>query len=460
MATPAPGQGSLTVWMDRRGMHRALSTPARNDLRVLWAAAREVAACKSGECERGVALHVVCEYNSTCPCLQQNAVRTAALLPPTCHYSPANPRPALACCPAETAALLANNAALLEQLEATQSALRELGVEHGAAVVAAEAGALCAEAELARARDAAGHMMSLADQIQGLFALCEVRCGGDAFVEGIWELLRSVQVDAHLPAPRCSCKCQSLVPSLCWRVQSEKNELVAELDAAREKLAASEAAAADTASLSSQQQVQLAAQLEEARQAVAAAQAAADAAQQRATAAAAELESIRSQLAAAQAQLAAEEAAAAEQQQQTPLGKLRLQLGGLHESLAQLHAEHCAGRLQASTPDLDQVRRLGSVASEQACMQLGLLVHCVVDGMAVLTQHLAPANLPSSLLLCSFWRPAAPSWRRWSSCWAVTPPHCAWRTSTCTAAWRRHAACWQKTAPLLWAAAVQQFPAA
>lgn len=54
MATPAPGQGSLTVWMDRRGMRRALSTPARNDLRVLWAAAHEVVACKSGECRHGM----------------------------------------------------------------------------------------------------------------------------------------------------------------------------------------------------------------------------------------------------------------------------------------------------------------------------------------------------------------------------------------------------------------------
>jgi len=49
MATPAPGHGSLTVWMDRRGMRSALSTPARNDLRVLWEAAREVSAFKSGE---------------------------------------------------------------------------------------------------------------------------------------------------------------------------------------------------------------------------------------------------------------------------------------------------------------------------------------------------------------------------------------------------------------------------
>lgn len=47
--TPAPGQGSLTVWMDRRGMRAALSTPARNDLRLLWAAAHDVAMFQSGE---------------------------------------------------------------------------------------------------------------------------------------------------------------------------------------------------------------------------------------------------------------------------------------------------------------------------------------------------------------------------------------------------------------------------
>ncbi len=91
-----------------------------------------------------------------------------------CHTA-ADPKPALVQCPAEAVALRCDNAALHEQLQATQAALQELGVEHGAAVVAAEAGTLCAEAELARARDAAGHMMSLADQIQGLFALCEVR---------------------------------------------------------------------------------------------------------------------------------------------------------------------------------------------------------------------------------------------------------------------------------------------
>lgn len=70
------------------------------------------------------------------------------------------------------------------ELEAAQEALRELGVEHDAAVVAAEAGALCAEAEVARARDAAGHMMALADQIQGMFALCEV---GSA-AAGLWQV--------------------------------------------------------------------------------------------------------------------------------------------------------------------------------------------------------------------------------------------------------------------------------
>lgn len=159
MATPAPGQGSLTVWMDRRGMRRALSTPARNDLRVLWAAAHEVAACKSGE-------------KSMAQCAVPGV--DCCMLEP-CNHAAQQSKPALTCWAAEAAVLRADNAALVEQLEATQSALRELGVEHGAAVVAAEAGALCAEAELARARDAAGHMMSLADQIQGMFALCEVR---------------------------------------------------------------------------------------------------------------------------------------------------------------------------------------------------------------------------------------------------------------------------------------------
>jgi hypothetical protein len=47
-ATPAPGQGSLTVWMDRRGMRAALSTPARSDLRMLWDAARDITLFKSG----------------------------------------------------------------------------------------------------------------------------------------------------------------------------------------------------------------------------------------------------------------------------------------------------------------------------------------------------------------------------------------------------------------------------
>jgi hypothetical protein len=37
------------------------------------------------------------------------------------------------------------------------------------------------------------------------------------------------------------------------------------------------------------------------------------------------------------------------------MAKLRSQLGGVHDSLAQLHAEQAAGRLQAATPELDQV---------------------------------------------------------------------------------------------------------
>lgn len=48
VATPAPGQGSMTVWLDRRGMCGALNTPARHDLRLLWSAARDIAVYKSG----------------------------------------------------------------------------------------------------------------------------------------------------------------------------------------------------------------------------------------------------------------------------------------------------------------------------------------------------------------------------------------------------------------------------
>ena len=147
-------------------------------------------------------------------------------------------------------------------------------------------------------------------------------------------------------------------------LQDEQEELVGQLQAARQKLAASETAAAGAAS--GQQRQELQAQLDEARQAVAAAQAAADDAQQRATAAAAELESIRSQLAAAQAQMAAQqagEAAAEAEAAPTPLAKLRHQLDGLHESLAQLHAEHCAGRLHASTPALDRVSASAGVSA-------------------------------------------------------------------------------------------------
>lgn len=86
--------------------------------------------------------------------------------------------------PAEAAALRANNAALAEELDAAHAALAELGVEQRAAVVAAEAGTLCAEAEVAKARDAAGHMMALAGQIQAMFQLCEV--GGRVGTGGKW----------------------------------------------------------------------------------------------------------------------------------------------------------------------------------------------------------------------------------------------------------------------------------
>lgn len=97
--------------------------------------------------------------------------------PPSAHAPAALPRfpqpPPLA----EAAALRCGNAALAEELEAAQAALAELGLDRSAAEVAAEAGALCAEAEAAKARDAAGHMMALAGQIQAMFQLCEASGG-------------------------------------------------------------------------------------------------------------------------------------------------------------------------------------------------------------------------------------------------------------------------------------------
>lgn len=146
---------------------------------------------------------------------------------------------------------------------------------------------------------------------------------------------------------------------------------MSELAAAQEKLARSDAAAADTAHLSTQQRAGLAAQLDEARQAVAAAQSAADAAHQRAVDAACELETIRRQLADAQAQAMAEaQAQAVQAPDLTPVAKLRSQLGGVHESLVHLHAEQCAGRLHAPTPELDQARRAAAAGGSELRVML------------------------------------------------------------------------------------------
>lgn len=162
-----------------------------------------------------------------------------------------------------------------------------------------------------------------------------------------------------------------------------------ELEVAREQLARSEAAAAGTAHLGEQQRTRLEAQLDDARQAVAATQAAAHAAQQRAADASRELTAIRRQLSEAQAQLAGVQAAHQAAQEQghqaqaqqapaaTPMAKLRGQLSDVHDSLAQLHAEHRAGRLHAATPELDKVRcslllasTLAQQVLQQACCML------------------------------------------------------------------------------------------
>ena len=93
------GVGSLTAWIQHRGMLSALNTPTRDDLSQLWAAA---------------------------------AQRSHAQL--------------------EAEAVKRENAALAAELEALQEQMAQLGLEHEQALAAANAGAFCAESGAARAQ--------------------------------------------------------------------------------------------------------------------------------------------------------------------------------------------------------------------------------------------------------------------------------------------------------------------
>ena len=118
--SPELGQGDLRKWIHYRGISNKLSTPAANDLRRMWMAVRENAAIAA-------------------------AAHAAA----------------------------AENATLKEELASLKKSFEELRIEQQAAAKIAEAGKQWAEEEVCRAREAAAHMMALADQIQATFALCE-----------------------------------------------------------------------------------------------------------------------------------------------------------------------------------------------------------------------------------------------------------------------------------------------
>eukprot|EP00887_Chlorella_sp_A99_P006235 scaffold3.g6235.t1 len=265
------GVGSLTAWVQRRGVRTALDTPVRNDLRQLWVAAGQ----------------------------RSHALR-------------------------KVEAVTEENAALAAELETLQGQMEQLGLQHDQALAAANAGALCAESEVARAQEAARQMMQLAEQIQRTFALCE----------------------------------------------EEKAALVQELQEAQQHLAESEASAT-SAEISEQKAAEVQAQLEAARQAVAAAEQAAAEAQARAESASAELAAVRGQLeqavAATEQQvptMAAEQPAPlpAEQHVPTSLGaqsaplvaSLRSQLGAVQETLQRMVDEQVQWR-GGSTPGVQSL---------------------------------------------------------------------------------------------------------
>lgn len=337
-ATPELGVGSLTAWAQRRGMAGTLGSRAMADLRTLWGA---VTAHRAAETEADAAR--------------------------------------------EEAAVLA------AEVEVLRGQLADLGVEHEAALAAANAGALCAKSEVARAQEAARQMMALAEQIQATFAACE----------------------------------------------EEKAALLAELQAAQEHLAASEASAA-SAEVSEARAAELAAQLEAARTAVSAAEAAAADAQARAEGASAELDAVRAQLEEAAAE--AENARQAEQQQaqdqaaEEPspapapapplLDSLRSQLGAVASTLRAMLAKQAGWQGQDGSPavqsllsrsrrQLELVEALvlgGTGSSEPGPLAANTALRAQVAAMrSVLAAHGSPAAATSagSILLPAAAGPAA-----------------------------------------------------
>ncbi|KAL4541899.1 hypothetical protein Ndes2437B_g06230 [Nannochloris sp. 'desiccata'] len=195
----------------------------------------------------------------------------------------------------------AENEALRIELQEARAALERLGAEHSEALTAAQAGQQWAEAEVVRAREAAQHMMALADQIQSTFALCE----------------------------------------------KEKATLAEELEQAWTKAEQEAQAAAIQAAASDQEHAKAAELNRELQLAQAAAQrAATEAAQAQALAraSAAELAAIKKQLFETHEAMSIQQAPTdsdsdnGEGVPSTPFSKLRAQLHSAHEALAALHA--------------------------------------------------------------------------------------------------------------------------
>lgn len=265
--TPELGEGDLVAWIDRRGMRDMLSSPAAADLRRMWNAMRESTASRA-------------------------AAAVAAAL----------------------------NESLRVELQEARAELERLGVEHSEALTAAQAGQQWAEAEVVRAKEAAQHMMALADQIQSTFALCE----------------------------------------------AEKATLAEELEQAWTKAEQEAQAAALQAAASDQEHAKAAKLNRELQLAQEAAQRAAnEAAQAQALArsSAAELAAIKEQLDEAHEAMSTQLVAAnsdsdnGEGVPSTPFSKLRAQLHSAHEALAALHASGSKYRATtgATSPQIDRL---------------------------------------------------------------------------------------------------------
>jgi len=265
--TPELGKGDLVSWIDRRGMRDMLSSPAAADLGRMWNAMRE-----------------------------STASRAAA------------------------AAAAAENESLRIELQEARDALERLCGEHSEALTAAQAGQQWAEAEVVRAKEAAQHMMALADQIQSTFALCEAEKA--SLAEELEQAWTKAEQEAQAAALRAA-------------ASDEEHAKAAELN---RELQLAQAAAQHAAN--------------EAAQAQALAQSSA-----------AELAAIKQQLEEAHEAMSTQPIAAysdsddGEGVPSTPFSKLRAQLHSAHEALAGLHASGSKyrGTAGATSPHLDRL---------------------------------------------------------------------------------------------------------